>query len=285
MNLGTILVHLDHTPRCVVRIDLAARLAMAHGSHLVGLVPTGLVNGSIPTNTIPTGSTDLIATAADYLRVRAEAITHVFKDAIRGAASLSWSVRLADGGAAEAVIHHGRASDLVVVGQADGEKIGHDNSAASATRDFPQQVVLHTGRPVLIVPRMGRFEDVGRSVLVAWDATRESGLALREALPLLDKGSRVTLLSVRKPDDGRDDAFLQAPEMVDWLRRHGVHAMPEQCRSTESVVDTLLTCAAGMGADLLVMGGYGHHRLREQVLGGATREMLATMTVPVLMAH
>lgn len=284
MNIGTILVHLDHMERCVARVELAARLARAHGSHLVGLVPTGLLDGTAPMDVDPTRSTEFVAAAADGLRLRAEATAHVFRDLVRGPGSLSCDVRLVDGEPVDATVRHSHASDLLIVGQVDHAKIDHDKTADVA-RDLPEQVVLHSGRPVLIVPFAGHFQEVGKRVLIAWDGTREAAMAMRDALPLFCESAQVTLVSLRKEGDTEADAKLCIPETIAWLWRHGVDAKAEQYTSTTGFADTLLSCVSSMNVDLMVMGAYGHTRLRELVLGGVTREILARMSVPVLMAH
>jgi nucleotide-binding universal stress UspA family protein len=284
MNIGTILVHLDHTQRCAVRVELAARLARTHGCHLVGLVPTGLLDGTDPMDADLLRSTEFIAASADCLRLRAETTAHVFRDLVRGSGSLSYDVRLVDGQSVDATVRHGHASDLVIVGQVDHAKIDHDKTADVA-RDLPEQVVLHTGRPVLIVPCAGHFHEVGKNILVAWDGTREAAMALRDALPLFAASARVTLVSLRKEGDAEAAAKLCIAETIAWLWRHGVDAKAEQRATTIGFADTLLSCASSMNIDLMVMGAYGHTRLREFVLGGVTREILARMNVPVLMAH
>jgi nucleotide-binding universal stress UspA family protein len=285
MHPATILVHLDHSERCSARVELAARLARKRGNHLVGLVPTGLQDGTAPVDARLICEDESIPGQEDCLRLRAEAVAHVFRDLVRGLSPLSYDVRLVDGEPVDALIRHGRASDLLIVGQVDHVRIGHDKTADMLARDLPEQVLMHSGRPVLIVPCAGRFQDLGRNVLVAWDGTREVAMALRDALPLLDETSCVTLMSLRKAGDGEDSGDLCIPQTIDWLFRHGIEAKAAQYPTTIGFADTLLSCAATMSADLMVMGGYGHARLRELVLGGVTREVLARMNVPVLMAH
>ena len=277
MTFKTILVHLDHTDRCATRVVLAARLARTHESHLVGLLPTGLQDGVIPASAIPTGATDFIAESAEYLRRRAEEIRAVFKDATTGPGPLSCEVREVDGATAAAVIHHGRASDLIVVGQGD-----RDRPADTLVHELAQQAMFESGRPVLIVPFAGTFEEPPRHALVAWDGSREAAVAMRAALPLLQRATRVTLLSLRRPEAAPDPRLL-VPETTHWLLRHGIQATAADDVTEIPITDALLDRVSDMGADLVVMGGYGHSRVRELMLGGVTREMLAQMTVPVLM--
>jgi len=285
MNLGTILVHLDHTERCVARVEFAASLARTHGSHLVGLVPTGLQDGTAPVDADLMRSTEFIAASADCLRLRAEATAHVFRDLVRRPETLSYEVRLVDGEHVDAVIRHGHTSDLIIVGQGDHGGLGHDKTADKIALDLPELAVLYSGRPVLIVPCTGHFRDVGRNVQVAWDGTREAAMALRDALPLFGEASRVKLISLRNEGQVQDPGTLCIPSTIAWLRRHGIAADAEQHLSAADFADALLSCAASSGVDLMVMGGYGHSRVRERVLGGVTREILARMNVPVLMTH
>jgi nucleotide-binding universal stress UspA family protein len=276
MNIKTILVHLDHTDRCSARVDLAHGIARAQGAHLIGLLPSGLLEGTVPADALPTGMTDYIAESARYLRQRAQAISDGFS---ANMGSTSHEVRETDGTTIDSLVAHGRSSDLVVVGQED-----RAGDADLPVRGLVSRVMLDAGRPVLVVPYAGKFAQVGQSVLMAWDGSRAAAVAMREALPLLTRARRVTLVSFRRTASSRGDELL-IPEMTRWLQRHGVQATVEQHVTEIDTSDALLSRVSDVGADLVVMGGYGHSRLRERVLGGVTREVLAHMTVPVLIAH
>lgn len=279
MDFKTILVHLDHSERAPVRAALAAQWARAHESHLVGLVPTGLYDGVIPADALPTGMSDYIAESAHYLRRRAEAIARDFTRSVAATAPLSSEVRLVDELSVDAVVRHGHASDLLVLGQSDAS-----SARDTLARGLAEQVLMDVGRPLLVVPSAGAPEGVPKRAVVAWDGSREAAVALRAALPAL-RGAQVTLLSLRHAgDDAAAPQFLM-PDMLHFLLRHGVQANAETEVTTIDMADTLLSRLADLGADLLVMGGYGHSRLRERILGGVTRQILAQMTVPVLMAH
>ncbi|HJS05243.1 MAG TPA: universal stress protein [Variovorax sp.] len=276
MNIKTILVHLDHTDRCRARVDLAHGIASSQGAHLIGLLPSGLLEGTVPADALPTGMTDYIAESARYLRQRAQAISDGFA---AGVGSGSYEVRETDGTTIDSLIAHGRSSDLVVVGQ--------DDSASDSdlpVHELVSRVMLDAGRPVLVVPYAGKFAEVGQNVLMAWDGSRAAAVAMREALPLLTHARRVTLVSFRRTASTQGDELL-IPEMTRWLQRHGVQATVEQHVTEIGTSDALLSRVSDVGADLVVMGGYGHSRLRERVLGGVTRGVLTHMTVPVLIAH
>jgi nucleotide-binding universal stress UspA family protein len=279
MSYKTILVHLDNSPRCAARATLAAQWARVHGAHLVGLVPTGLYDGIVPADAIAVGGTDFIAESAEYLRRRAEAISHAFYEYVRDAGDLPHEVRVVDGTAIDAVVRHGRTSDLVVLGQHDSQ-----DDLDTAPRDLPQRALMELGRPVLIVPYAGLFEGPARQAVVAWDGSREAAVALRAAIPSLQHAARVTLISYRRPGrEAGDDLLVR--EVLHCLRRHDIEANAEDDVTEIEVGDSLLSRLTDLDADLLVMGGYGHSRFRELMLGGVTRQILAQMTVPVLMAH
>ncbi|MET3179253.1 UNVERIFIED_ORG: nucleotide-binding universal stress UspA family protein [Variovorax guangxiensis] len=279
MNFRTILVHLDPSTRCPERAALAARWARSHESHLTGLIPTGLYDGVIPASAIATGMTDYIAESADYLRRRAEGIAREFRQGIAASGPLSYEVQLVDGLTVDAVVRHGHASDLVVIGQSDGS-----NRGDTTVHGLAEQVLMDVGRPVLVVPSVGEFSGVPKGVVVAWDGSREAAVAMHAALPAL-RGARVTLLSLRHPRDEEDAQRLLLPDMIQFLLRHGVQARAESEVTETGIADALLSRVADLGAELLVMGGYGHSRLRERILGGVTQQILAQMTVPVLIAH
>ncbi|MDR6427430.1 nucleotide-binding universal stress UspA family protein [Variovorax beijingensis] len=280
MNYRTILVHLDSSGRSPVRAALAAQWAKAHESHLVGLVPTGPYGGAVPADAVATGVTDYIADAASRLRLRAEAISRKFRQGIHASGHLSYELRLVDGAAVDAVVRHGRASDLLVLGQDDESDAGH-----AAVRSLAQQVLMEAGRPLLVVPCASDFGAPAKNAVVTWDGSRESTIAIHAALPALRRASRVTLVSYRHPDEEDDEQRLLMPEMIQFLLRHGIQARAEREVTEIDIADALLSRISDLGADLLVMGGYGHSRFRERVLGGVTRQILAQMTVPVLMAH
>lgn len=280
MNFKTILVHLDPSVRSAQRAALAAQWARAHESHLVGLVPTGLYDGVIPVDAIATGMTDYIVDASDRLRRRAEAVAREFRADIARSGPLSYEVQLVDGVAVDAVMRYGRASDLIVLGQGDDA-----DKKDAGTRELVEQVLMEAGRPVLIVPSAGVFEGCPKNIIAAWDGSRESAIALQAALPAMRRAGRVTLMSLRHPHDQDNTQRLLLPDMIQYLLRHGVQARAESEVTEIDAADALLSRTADMSADLLVMGGYGHSRLRERIMGGVTRQILAQMTVPVLMAH
>jgi nucleotide-binding universal stress UspA family protein len=181
---------------------------------------------------------------------------------------------------AEVVLQHARSADHVVVAQTDAKWPG------SQRLDIADRLVLGSGRPVLIIPNEGRQRDVGERILVAWNARREAARAVFDSLPLLQRAKEVRVIWVNPESEGQLAQDIPAADICAALARHGV-----KCEATQAVQprtnvgQTRLTHAKYCAADLLVMGCYGHSRLREFVLGGASEHVLRHMTIPVLMSH
>lgn len=172
-------------------------------------------------------------------------------------------------------IHEALYADLLVLGQRDPD---HRNTGVLP--DFVQSVLLASGKPALVVPYICTRAPAFETVFVAWKETRESARALDAALPLLREADTVHIgLDAEMP--AANEALLRG-----FLARHGIEARTHKVVSEASTAgEILLSRAADLGAELMVMGCYGHSRARELALGGASRTVLQSMTLPVLMAH
>jgi len=172
-----------------------------------------------------------------------------------------------------------RYADIAVLGQADPEHPLFDTLA-----NLPERVMLASGRPVIIVPHTDRRDTIGKRILIAWNESREAARAVADAMPLLEHAEAVTVLTVA-PE--REDRFHEpAHHLAQQLAQHGIRAETSKLTASDiEAGDLILSRADDLGCDLLVMGGYGHSRTRELILGGATRGILQTMTLPVLMSH
>lgn len=177
------------------------------------------------------------------------------------------------------VMEHGRAADLIIAGQTDPDW------DLSPLLDFPERLALESGRPVLVIPYAGRYPHIGRNVVIAWKAGRESARAVFDALPLLKGAENVHILEVR---ERADEGNMPTPDtsIATSLARHGIKpTIRTSIASDMSVGDEILSRLADLDADLLVMGAYGHSRMRELIFGGATRHIARHMTAPTLFAH
>ena len=170
-----------------------------------------------------------------------------------------------------------RRFDLAIVGQADPEAISVDATIAEAT-------LFESGRPIIMVPYVQKAPLKLDNVMVCWDGSRSAARAIADAMPFLAKAGRVEIVIIVKERGKQDE--IDGADMGQHLARHGFNVdVHHVTRSDVDVADMLLSNAADSGADFMVMGGYGHSRLREFVLGGVTRTILHSMTVPTLMSH
>jgi len=276
MSYKTILVHIDPGKRCSVRVDVAIRLAQQHDAHLVALhalapfEPPGYVMAEMGPAIIEVQKR---AGAAEMARTEGEFSKQASAAGLR---NVEWRTAVDD--PVEAMTLHARYADLVVIGQTD------PSDGSNIAADFPERLVLAAGRPVLILPSAGRFPTIGKRILVAWNPSREATRAVTDAIPLLRLAHNVHVMAVN-PRHG-EHGNVPGADIGLYLARHGVRVEVKSDHGAEiDVGNELLSRAADLDADLIVMGGYGHSRLKEWVLGGATRTILESMTAPVLMSH
>jgi nucleotide-binding universal stress UspA family protein len=279
MSYKAILVHCDAGKTSADRIAVAFDLAARFGAHVTGAYVR-------PRFEAPIFSDGSLAVDALYnnfetsMTADAAAAEALFKSAAAGKGAPSqW--RTADGYPDEALAQLAHGADLVVVGQREREAL-----TMGSQPDLPERLTLASERPVLVVPYIGVTSPPGRRVLLCWNGRREAGRAATGALPLLEKSEEVSVLTITTSGDENEESARSASELIAWLGRHGVKASPVHDSADDSDIgDIILSRAADSSIDLIVMGLYGHSRTREMVMGGASRTILASMTVPVLMAH
>ena len=276
MALKSILVHAPAGDRLSAVLDIGFGLARTHDAH-----PIGLHIASDPATSLQTLPGPVPGDLVSAIEARVEADRDRCRAAFDEAAErhgIAGEWRVESGDAATRIGMHARYADLTVMGQ-------WDERDPSGDPDFPATVATLTGRPVLIVPRAGRFPEIGRRVLVSWNASRESTRAVADSLPILQRADEVTVLAVN-PDDGSGHGEVPGADISHYLARHGVRAEANRTYAeTIDVADTILSRASDLGCDLIVMGAYGHSRMREWIFGGVTRSLMRTMTRPVLISH
>ncbi|GGF59977.1 universal stress protein A [Terasakiella brassicae] len=276
MSLKDILVHVDHSPSCKERIKAALKLAQLHNAHLTALyvMTKPMIPGFIEAQL----SKEVIKAQVAASENAAKEIQTMFASITDGN-NVPTEWRCVEGDMVEQVMLHARYADLTVLGQKDSKTI--EDPGAS---EMPDQILLRSGRPVLIIPHSGSFETVGKHIMVAWDGSRLATRAVNDAICLMEKADKVDVLAVDPKNSHHGD--IPGADISLHLARHDINAEAEHLASSNlSAGDALLSYAADSGIDLIVMGGYGHRRWREVVLGGVTRHMLKHMTVPVFMTH
>lgn len=276
--LKDILVHVDGGPAAERRVEAAVALAAAAEGHLVGLHVTSAA-GDLPW--IEGYATEMViryaAERAEADRIRAR---EVFARQVAGR-TITHEWREAGGVADRTVALYGRTADLIVLGQTDPTAPPFSTASGIA-----EHVPLSAGRPCLILPYAGHWPTPGRRVLVAWDGGREAARAVNDALPLLARAQQVTIVTIGERLQGGGTAAQGAAALGAHLARHGLAVeVRHDAGGTIAVPDLLLSLASDLSADLMVMGAYGHNRLRELIMGGVTRAILDHMTLPVLMSH
>ena len=277
MSLSILLVHVDDSPHAASRIDAAARVAANHGARLIGLsvVSRNLMRPDVA-RFLPQSE---VNRAMKLGEENARSQLDKFEAIARGYELPGIESRIVDGGALEALTQASRYADLVVVSQ------GQSEVAVDTSFEFPAEVVMQSGRPALIVSRAWQGKSIGKRVAAAWDGSREAARALTDAMPILKKADQVDVLIFNSSKRPLAHGEEPGADIGLWLTRHGVKVQVRRDTVDIDIGAALLSSVADLGSDLLVMGGFGHSRLRESLFGGVTRTMLETMTVPVLMSH
>lgn len=281
MTYQTVLVNLQDPNSAAKVIRAGSTIARGMGAHLVGLHVLPKVQYFYATAAVQVAS-EVFEAEQKYFDAQAEKIRAIFERETPADIVTEWRCVEAEAPSATSeAVRHAMCADLVVSAQIDPEKGLEADVAAS------ERLVMETGRPVLMLPYAGEFKTIGTNVMIAWNAKREAARATFDALPLLKLADSVRLLWINPARaDGGEGTGTPGSEMAATLARHGIKVEAGHSVSREiGAGDELLSRAADQGADLLVMGAYGHSRVREYVFGGATRHILQHMTLPVLMSH
>ncbi len=278
MSYKTILVHVDNSERALERIRIAIELAQTHDAHLVGLATVGMI-ALLNTYGLDGTPAYMAEAMADMEALAAKAAAR-FEAKAKAACLTSYESRVHLGDPTYQVSTDARYADLVVLGQTEPAQW-----SAATPIDLPQTVMLSCGRPVLIIPYAGHFRTLGRRVMFLWNASRESARAVSDAMPFFTRADevRVSVFDAKANMSGHGDE--PGSDVATYLARQGVKVTVNRDTSDGDVGSSVLSRANEFDADLIVMGGYGHTRLREWVLGGVSKTLLEHMTVPVLMSH
>ena len=280
MTLKNLLLHVDDKPICEKRIAAAISLATAFDAHLAALML--VAEPHVPPALGVHIPADLLTAQREEAGKQAEAVLEKVraqgdKAGIAIETRQEW-VMLDDFAAAFA--RQARHADLSIVGQVDPDD-GDVDAELIAEAAFMQ-----SGRPTLVIPYIGARTLPPARALIAWDGSREASRAVGDAMPLLTRAESVTVLVVDPASLKGRVGEQPGADLATHLARHGIHAEVVTAASGGIGVGNVIAGqASDGGADLVVMGGYGHSRLRELVLGGATQSVLDHMPVPVLLSH
>lgn len=267
-----ILVHMDGTEQNKVRVEAAAQLAQWYDAHLTGLFV--LADPFIPIYDAAQLPPEFYEEQETLDRQQAEAAENMFRG-IAGPTGVSTEWRVDQGTKADVVARHAHYCDLVIAGQRNPEQ--------PAGGDVPDGLLLSIGRPILILPYVSQSADIGKRIMVAWNASPQATRAVHDAIPFMSQAGHVDVIAVN-PDGSHGE--IPCADISLHLARHGIKCEAQSITVNDiGVADMLLSRAADQSADMIVMGAYGHARWREWVFGGVTAHMLGHMTIPVLMAH
>ena len=275
-ELKQLLVHADASPQFAQRFEFACRLAALHGAGVTALYASPSASEALPVASgMGAGLAVKRQAAQDTELARARSVFEQLKPA---ALPATWA-EIHEFPLLAAFAEQALYADLLVLGQhAPGE-----GWSTLMPADFPESVIELSGRPALVLPYTSARPDLPGNVVIAWKPTRGAARAVAAALPLLRKAGSVHVLSW---GDDAAAAAGESPNIVSYLQAHGVQAQwQRETVEPENLGELLLSRAFDLQADLLVMGCYGHTRAHEWVLGGASRTVLKSMTLPVLMAH
>ncbi len=270
--MKTILVELD-SDLGDGRLEVAADLARAFGSHIVGIQATPV---AAYVSFDPFGGVYALPAVLEAVAEREQEIRRAFEEEM-AKEDVTWEYRHGNGAPADVIAEHSRLGDLVLMAKPGGE--GKRGERLTHVGD----VALSSSAPVLAIPPETRSFDPSGKALIAWNGSPEASRAVRAALPLLRLASEVTLLTAEEPGGKWD---LPAMGLAEYLSRHGIHAIIDTLSVTNGDIPySLLFDVADRQPAYLVMGAYGRSRAREWLLGGVTRRMILDLPAPLLLAH
>ncbi len=273
MTLRHLTLHVDGDDGLQARTAVASMLAKRNGASISGVFVVHLPD--VPPFIAAEVGPELQQQFLDSAREQEVQLRTGFVDTMqREGIAYEWLSR--EGGMITEMVRAARTTDLTVVSQ--------EEDGTSGFGILPDSMVLESGRPVIVVPNIAAPKTIGKRILVAWNGSREAARAVNDAMALLETAEVVNLVSMVE-DNGRTEQ-AEDSAIESHLARHEIQIEHSHYRPSDiDAGEMLLSRAADTGSDLIIMGAYGHSRLREWILGGATRSVLEHMTVPVFMSH
>ena len=275
-TLAQLLVHMDDSPQALTRLALARRIAQVHGAKVAALYAVS--PSMIETPLAPEAGPYAIELLAELDAERRGKARAAFDQAMsQPGAAANWA-EAEQFPLFPAVAEQAMCADLMVLGQ-----YSEEHRVTGVPANLVPEVLAQSGKPAIVVPCDVPPPESFETIVIAWKPTREAARAVEAALPFLQRARKVHVLTWGEPSENPKPPALN---LRDYLALRGVEvAWHDGGPEPESIGDAVLSSAFDVSADLLVMGCYGHGRVREWVLGGASRSVLGSMTLPVLMAH
>lgn len=294
MPLKDILVHTDNSRNSEVRLEYATRLAETHEAYLTGLyvaasspepVPTirqapnyivpDLGGGSL--RDYEEKASELRSQYSDHARQAAEAAKSRFREASKERGiSNEWIYT--EESMINALTHHARFCDVAVVGQPGPDSRRYFGETPT------DHLILSVGHPVLVIPTLAEGFTVGKRVMIAWDRSPLATRAVHNSRPFLRHAESVHILAINLKPEKKGES--PGSGICEHLARHDIEAKPIHLEGKgDHLYDVILAQAEKLEIDLIIMGAYGHSRLREQILGGNTYHLLNHSPIPMLMSH
>ena len=281
MSLKSMIVFLDDGESAPLRLNFACRLAKHHGAHLTALALSQQIFPFAAAG-IDAGAASIDVGQMEEARQRAERVADDAKAAMQASglpADARWCCRELSGIRDVAGIQ-GRFSELTIVGQP--VKGHHMNLREWAL----EGALFHSGRPLLLVPDAIEAAENMRHIIVAWDASKEAARALGDAAPFIAGAEKVSIVIVDPKPDQQEFGDEPGADIAPILARHCSNVVVDRIPSSGgTIAEALLERSTDAAGSLIVMGGYGHSRLRETIFGGVTRDMIQQTTLPLLLSH
>jgi len=272
MSIKHLLVHVDASERSTARLDFAVGLAKRFQARLTGLFAQ---KESWGPSIVARRASENLLKSMDETRARFEEATKA-----AGVQGEWWQVEHGEHtNVVTQTVICARYADLAILGQ-------HDPEASVVPEDLVEQVLLNSGRPVLVFPHIGRFGPPGGKALIAWNGSREAARAVNDAIPFLQGAESVTVLAVHAGEMPPDAGKVPQVDIIAHLRAHGIEASLERLPLSEiAFADAVLNRCYETDSNLLVMGGYGQYGFPMLYRGSNTRHILRTLTLPALLSH
>lgn len=268
MTYKTLLLHINDAEKLPTEVNYTAQLANRFQAHTIGLV----------TESVPGINRRGVNTDHEMENIAKK--VNSFETLCETSGINSYQVHIAKDDPSGLLIQQARCSDLLIINQP------HIQSNIQPDKRLAESALLNTGKPCLFIPYTGSFSTTVNNIMLAWDGSREAARAASDALPLLVEAESVEVVMIHsnKRNSQASKAMVDT-DIARFLARHEVNVEMKEIDSDIDIGNTLLSHAADSGADLCVMGAYGHSRVHEWIWGGATRTILDTMTLPVFMSH